>query len=165
MPPGDGTILLEDHRIIFKNFAGKEGQFNREGDRNFCVVLEDDKLVKQLEKDGWNVKYLSPREDGDAPTPYLMVSVGFKIKPPLIVMITSRGRTQLGEDECEILDWADIRDGRADLIIRPYHWNVRDASGIKAYLQSMYVTIEEDALQRKYADLDEVPSRSGRTHD
>jgi hypothetical protein len=165
MSNGDGTVLLEDHRIIYKNFTGKEGQYNREGERNFAVILEDDKLVKQLIEDGWNVKYLKPREEGDEPTPYLQVSVGFKNRPPRIVMITGRGRTNLDEETCEILDWADIRDGRADLIIRPYVWNVNNKSGIKAYLQSIFVTVEEDALERKYADIDDVPSRSGRTHD
>lgn len=37
--PQDNTILLEDVRIIFRNFAGREGMYNREGDRNFAVLL------------------------------------------------------------------------------------------------------------------------------
>lgn len=160
MPP-DGTIVMEDVRIIFRNFAGREGQFNREGDRNFAVILEDPKLVKQLVADGWNVKYLKPREEGDEEQPYLQVSVNFKGRPPRIVMVTSRGRTTLTEDECEMLDWADIRT--CDLIVRPYEWAVSGKSGIKAYLQSIFVTIEEDALELKYADIDDVPARGGRT--
>jgi len=165
MADGDGTILLDNHRIVFRNFAGKEGQYNREGDRNFAVILDDDKLVKLLEKDGWNVKYLKPREEGDEPTPYLQVSVSFKNNPPKIFMITSRGRTPLGEKECEVLDYADIRDGRADLIIRPYKWDVNGKAGIKAYLQTLFVAIEEDALERRYADRDDIPTSSGRTHE
>ena len=78
-------------------------------------------------------------------------------------MITSRGRTTLKEDECELLDWADITT--ADLIVRPYEWAVNGKTGIKAYLQSIFVTIQEDALELKYADLDDIPSRGGRSDD
>jgi hypothetical protein len=163
MPKNDGNIMMENVRIVFRNFAGKEGQYNREGDRNFAVILEDPKLVKALEKDGWNVKYLKAREEGDEEQPYLQVSVNFKGRPPTIVMITSRGRTPLNEDSCEVLDWADIRT--IDLIVRPYEWVVNGKSGIKAYLKSIYVTIEEDELDLKYANLDDLPSRSGRTDD
>lgn len=162
MPVNDGTLVMEDARIIFRNFQGKEGQYNREGDRNFCVLL-DHKTADDMAADGWNIKTLKPREEGDEPQPYIQVSVNFKGRPPRIVMVTSRGRTDLGEDECEFLDWADIRS--VDLIIRPYEWTVNGKTGIKAYLKSIFVTIEEDYLELKYAELDQVPSRSGRTEE
>lgn len=160
MPP-EPQVLFEDVRIVFRNFKGAEGQFNREGDRNFAVILDDDKMVKALENDGWNIKYLKAREEGDDEQPYLPVSVNFKGKPPRCVMISSRGRTELREDEIEVLDWVDIRT--VDLIVRPYEWVVNGKSGIKAYLKSIFVTIEEDALDLKYASIDDVPARAGRT--
>lgn len=158
--PRENTILFEDARIIFRNFAGAEGKYNREGDRNFCVLL-DEVLAKQLDEDGWNVKALKAREEGDPEQPYLQVSVSFKGRPPKIVMITSRGRTDLSEDEIELLDWADLKI--VDLIIRPYNWSVNEKSGIKAYLKSIFVTINEDELELKYADIeDAIPARAGR---
>jgi hypothetical protein len=146
---------MEGVRIIFRNFAGKEGQYNREGDRNFAVLL-DDTIANSMAEDGWNVKWLKPREeDEDESTQaYLQVSVNFKGRPPRIVLITSRGRTNLDEGQVEMLDWADIKN--VDLIVRPYEWVVNQKSGIKAYLQSIYVTIEEDALELKYAELDQA---------
>lgn len=149
MPETDNTFLIEDAQIIFRNFSGKEGQYNREGDRNFAVIIPDEGTAQQLLADGWNVKYLEPREDGDAPTPYIGVTVSYKNRPPRIVMITSLARTNVGEDMVEVLDWANIRT--ADLIVRPYDWAVNDKTGRKAYLQSLFVTIEEDYLERKYA--------------
>lgn len=162
MAQNDNTVLFEGARIIFRNFAGKEGRYNREGDRNFCVLLTDD-VAEAMAKDGWNIKTLKPREEGDAPQPYLQVSVNFRGRPPRIVMITSRGRTDLDEDMVELLDWADIEN--VDFIVNPYHWAVNDEEGVKAYLKSMFVTIREDELELKYADIEDVPSRSGRTED
>lgn len=159
MAQNDGQLMIENARIIFRNFAGKEGMYNAEGDRNFCVLLDDD-LAETLRKDGWNIKELKPREEGDTPQPYIQVSVKYRgrngnaVRPPTIVMITSKGRTSLSEEECEILDWVDIAN--VDLIVRPFEWAVNGKSGIKAYLKSIYVTIQEDELQRKYADVPEI---------
>ena len=147
---GDGTLIMEDARVVFRNFAGKEGMYNREGDRNFCVLLEDD-LAADMMDDGWNVKRLKPREGEEQGTAYIQVSVGFKGRPPKMVMITTRGRTELDEESCVLLDWADIL--KTDLIIRPYHWNVNGRTGVKAYLKSIFVTINEDYLELKYNDV------------
>ena len=98
MAANDKNVVMENVRIIFRNFSGKEGQYNREGDRNFAVLL-DDKTAEQMAKDGWNVKVLKAREEGDEDQPYLTVAVNFKGRPPRVVMVTSRGRTNLGEDE------------------------------------------------------------------
>ena len=142
------TFMVEDARIIFRNFAGKEGQYNREGDRNFAVVLPPD-IAEEMLKDGWNVRYLAAREEGDEDTPYISIAVNFSNRPPRIVLLTSTARTHLAEDSVEVLDWADIKG--ADLIARGYDWSVNGKTGTKAYLQSLFVTIEEDALERKYA--------------
>lgn len=155
----ENTVLMEGVQIIFRNFTGKEGQYNREGDRNFAVLL-DDKVAHAMAEDGWNVKWLKPREDaeeGETEQAYLQVSVNYKGRPPRVVMITDRGRTNLDEDSCELLDWADIKN--VDLIVRPYSWEVSGKTGIKAYLQSIYVTIDEDELEKKYADLDQQEQR------
>lgn len=148
MPDDAKTFMIEDARIIFRNFTGREDKYNREGDRNFAVVLPED-VAEQMSKDGWNVRYLDPREEGDEPTPYISVAVNFNNRPPRVVLLTSTTRTQLDERSVEVLDWSDIRT--ADLIARGYDWTVNGKSGTKAYLQSLFVTIEEDALERKYA--------------
>jgi hypothetical protein len=153
--PQDNTVLMEGVRIIFRNFAGKEGQYNREGDRNFGVIL-DEATAQKMAEDGWNIKWLKPREEDEEDSPeqaWLPVSVKYDAgRPPRIVLITSRGRTNLDESEVVMLDWADITN--VDMIVRPYEWNVSGKTGIKAYLQSMYVTIDEDPLERKYAEME-----------
>src|SRR5688572_21553594 len=104
------TFLIENAPIIFRNFAGREaGPYNSEGDRNFCVVL-DPAIAEQMAVDGWNVKFLKPREgDGedDTPIPYIQVRVNFDRRPPRVVMITSTGRVVLNENTIDVLDGVD----------------------------------------------------------
>lgn len=144
-------VTIEDARIIFRNFSGAEGRFNKAGDRNFCVVLGEE-TAEELKNLGWNVKYPKPREDGDTPLPYLPITVKWsQDRPPNVVLITSKGRTTLGEDELFILDWAELKT--VDLIWRDFNWEVNSNMGHKAYLKSIYVTIVEDRLQLKYQDV------------
>ena len=151
-------IMVENARIAFRNFRGEEDQYNRAGNRNFAVLLPED-LARQLVEEGWNVKTLKAREEGDTEQPYIQINVAYKVAPPTIVMITSKNRTFLGEDEVALMDTADIKN--VDLIFTPYHWNVSGNTGVKAYLKKMFVTIEEDALDLKYADvLHQNPSAS-----
>jgi hypothetical protein len=150
MSPREDNITIEDAKILFLNFAGREGQFNAAGDRNFCVLL-DTAMADTLVANGWNVKQLNPREEGDEPQPYLPVSVGFGNYPPRIVMIGSQSgsRTELGEAQVELLDSVEV--AHVDLMVRPYNWEVSGKKGKKAYLKSLYITIIEDALELKYA--------------
>lgn len=154
---------LEDHRVIFRNFSGRPGPFNNDGDRNFSVCIDDPKEAQELEKEGWNVKYLRPREDGDAAQAYLQISVSYNNFPPEVYMMTSRGRSRLTEDTIELLDQADYES--VDVIIRPYNWEVAGKTGRKAYLKKLYVRIEEDDLDMKYQDVEDVPTRAGRTYE
>jgi len=162
--PRTDQIVMQGVRIILRNFTGKEGEMNREGDRNFGVILDEDVAADLFEK-GMNVKRLRPREEdeGDEGTPWLPVSLSFKGRPPNVFMITSRGRTRLGEDEVDLLDWADIAN--VDLIVNPYHWTVGAKTGVKAYAESVYVTVNEDELALKYGDIPEVRARAGGIQD
>lgn len=142
------SLMFEDARIVFRNFAGNASKFNKAGNRNFCVVIEDDDYAQELINEGWNVKQFNLRDGEEHADHYIQVAVNFEYNPPSVYLICGEERTVLDEDTIDTLDHAEFRT--ADLIVRPYCWEVNDKSGIKAYLKTMYVTIEEDELAKKY---------------
>ena len=82
------NIIIENAHILFRNFSGKEDKYNRAGDRNFCVIIDDPDRAQQLSEEGWNIRVLAPREDGEAPRHYIQVAVSFKNIPPKVIMLS-----------------------------------------------------------------------------
>ena len=158
-PRGTENITIENAHILFRNFSGRESKYNRAGQRNFCVYIDDPEMAQRLIDDGWNVRVRPPREDGDEPRYYIQVAVSFDNIPPTVYMFTKRKKVKLDEESIATLDFAEIRN--IDLTIRPYNWVIQEGtknekSGVKAYLRTMYVVIDEDEFAEKYAS-DEYP--------
>ena len=145
-----GILQIDDARIIYRNFSGAPNKFNREGDRNFAVVIPDQELADALINDGWNVKIKPPREEGEDPFMYLPVKIKFTDRGPIAYLRSGKAMTTLNEDTIGCIDDVDILS--VDLDIRPYDWEVSGKTGRTAYLQSICVTQKIDRFAAKYSE-------------
>lgn len=157
-----GIVQIDGARIIYRNFTGRGTQYNREGDRNFCVVIDDEDVANHLLEEGFNVKIKQPREDGESPFMYLKVNVKYHPQTsdlarlnPQAVLVTGRNRVNLDEESVCCLDNIDILN--VDMDISGSNWNINGKTGKSAYLSKIYVTQEVDRFAARYAE-EEYPT-------
>lgn len=148
-------VEIDDARLCFRNFRGLEDKFNREGDRNFALIIPNEEMAEALQNDtnqygvGWNVKIRPPREEGDEPFIYLPVKVKFNDRGPKVYLESGRNRVRLEEETIGMLDEIDILS--VDLDIRPYDDEINGRPFRSAYLQSMVVTQNLDRFESRFA--------------
>ena len=130
-----GVLEINNARIVFRNFAGAPSKFNREGDRNFGLIIDDAAIAEQLRQDGWNVKAKGDPED---PYYFMTVKVKFNSYGPYAQMVSNGVATVLGEETIATLDNIDIE--KVDLDVRPYDWEMNGRTGRTAYLSAISVT-------------------------
>ena len=145
-----GILQIDEARIIYRNFSGAPSKFNREGDRNFAVVINDEEIKDALIEEGWNVKIKAPREEGDEPFMYLPVKIKFNERGPKVYLKSGKATNRLDEESIDCLDHVDIVS--VDMDIRPYDWEVQGKTGRTAYLQSIWVTQEVDRFADRFAE-------------
>ena len=143
-----GILQIDDARIIYRNFAGTASKFNREGDRNFAILIDDQEVADALMAEGWNVKIKPAREAGDDPFMYLPVKVKYSGFGPVAYLKSGKRLIKLDEDSIFCLD--DVEIESVDLDIRPYDWDFNGKEGRTAYLQSIHVTQRIDRFAARY---------------
>ena len=150
----DNVLQIEDARIIFRNFSGIGSKYNREGDKNFAVIIPNQEIADQLTSNGWNIKIKPPRDEGDTPFMYLPVKIKFNHRGPSVYVVAGEKVTRLNEDTISMLDEIDIRS--VDMDLRPYDWEVNGKNGRSAYLQALNVIQNIDRFAARYQK-DELP--------
>ena len=143
-------LQIDDAIIIYRNFSGEASQYNRAGDRNFSVLIEDEQLANELRDHGWNVKIKQAREEGDTPFMHLPVKVKFNDRGPSVYLVSGSNRVKLDEETISMLDSIDILG--VDLDIRPFDWEVNGKAGRAAYLQSICVTQDIDRFAQRFEE-------------
>ena len=143
-----GILQIEDARIIYRNFAGIGSKYNREGDRNFAVIIPNQEIADELIADGWAFKIKPPRDDDDSPFMYLPVKVKFNNRGPAAYVKSGNSVQRLNEDTIGMLDEIDIQS--VDMDLRAYDWEVNGKTGRSAYLQAINVIQNIDRFGAQY---------------
>lgn len=152
----NGIVEINDARLVWKNFSGRGDMYNREGNRNFELVIPNQELADALINDknefgvGWNVKVKAPRDVDDMPFMHLNVKVKFNARGPKVYLVSGNKRITLDEDSIGMLDNIDIH--KVDLDIRPYDDEGKFGPFRAAYLQSMCVVQEIDRFAARFAE-------------
>lgn len=140
----NGYLEINDARILWPNFSGTADRFNREGDRNFNIVIPTQELADMLLNhknqygDSWNVKIKPPKEDGDVPFMHMPVKVKFNNRGPNVYLVSGDKQVPLNEDTVGCLDDIDIVS--VDMDIRPYDGKMANGMTFRtAYLSAMRV--------------------------
>ena len=145
-----GILQIDDARIIYRNFAGAGSKYNREGDRNFAVIIPEKEMADALIAEGWNVKVKPPRDEDEDPFMFLPIKVKFNDRGPNAYLQTGTKMKRLDEESIACLDDVDIIS--VDMDVRPYDWEVNGKAGRTAYLQSIKVVQEVDRFAARYAE-------------
>ena len=139
----DGTLQIEDARIIYRNFSGVGDMYNREGDRHFTLVIPDSQTAEALTNEGWTVKIRAPKVEGEEPFMTMKVKVNFTDWGPRVYLVSGKKMHKLDETNVGRLD--KIMIASVDMDIRPYDWSRPDGrSGRSAYLKSIKVIQRTD---------------------
>lgn len=159
-----GILQIDNARIAYRNFSGIGNKFNREGDRNFSLIIEDgfvnndrepktareicDILKADVNKYGvgWNVK-VKEYEDGNFI--HLPVKLRFTDRTS-VYLKTGDKLVELDEESVSMLDSIDIAN--VDLDIRPYDDTMVSGPFRAAYVQSICVTQNVDRFKARYED-------------
>lgn len=154
------TITFRNTQIIYRNFAGRPGPYNEQGERSFAILL-DEELAKELADRGMNIKPMKNRDDdGEDPMYFLPVEVSYRKRPPRVYMVTGDGeimplrKTLLPEDMLEMMDNLDLAE--CHMVISVYNYDVRGSKGKKAYLQSFFGHVLLDELEQEYASVEDM---------
>lgn len=145
-----GILQIDDARIVYRNFAGVGGKFNREGDRNFSLVIPDEELRDRLLQDGWNVKSKPGRDEDDGDFMTLPVKIKFNDRGPNVYLRSGSRVNKLDEETIGLLD--DVEILSINLDVRPYDWEVNGKTGRTAYLQSIEVVQLLDRFAERLAE-------------
>ena len=144
-----GILQIDNARIVYRNFSGEGSKFNREGDRNFAVVIEDAETADELAAKGWNVRIKPPRDDDDEPFMFIPVKIKFNDRGPAVYLKSGNADPViLNEETVGCLDDIDILN--VDIDIRPYDWEVNGKTGRTAYLHSIFVTQDVDRFAARF---------------
>lgn len=154
MGNGKSKLGIDNARICFKNFSGKNDPFGQ--GLGFSVIIPDEHTREMLVKDvndlgaGWNVKLRAPREEGDTPFMHLPVKIRISEGRPAVYVRTGNKTIQMSPQDIGRLDRMNIAS--VDLDISPNDGDYHGRPFRSAYLDAIYVYTATSRLEARFAE-------------
>lgn len=145
----DGKYLeireADGRDMMWPNFEGRQTKFTN-GKRFFTIRLPEE-VAKDLEDDGWKIKWKPIEKDSEELEPRLQINVNFNYKPLQIFMLANNTKTKLDEESVREIDYAEIIEfeGIVKAFRKPDLFD-----GVSASLDTLWVTIRQSDLYEKY---------------
>lgn len=143
------VVEFTNVKIVHRNLSGRQNEYNRAGNRTFSVVLTEDEAEELLDR-GYNVRIRQAKDNPDEKFCFLSMTVNYNHIPPRIYRVVGGKMTLLNESNVGIIDTSDIFN--VNLSVNARYWEINGKSGIKPYVNVMYVEVEEDSFADRYAD-------------
>lgn len=157
-------VTFNDVTLRFKNFSGKETEFNSAGNRNFRVDITPEMAeylgnIELTTKSGQpvkgaNIKTFVPKNETE-PRYSIQVKIG-DYEPDQMWYVTSKGKIRLTLDNVGVLDRMYIE--KAKVQVHFSAWEMRGKYGIAAYLKNLVAWVREDDFAD---DLEDIPEIGG----
>lgn len=142
-------------QIGLRNFEGREGRYNKDGERSFAIFLTEEQAIELINQ-GLNVKPPKFDEEGNQlGRSFLKVKVRFDIMPPEIFF--SRGEEDengkiiiklLPMSELRTIDNADLE--YCDLKVNVREWSKGPNKGKSVYLDSGVFIAKRNPMIERY---------------
>lgn len=129
--------------LIFRNFSGRESQWNEAGNRVTGIIVPPNR-VNEFVDSGFNVKMYVPKTDPQAePIYYINAKIRYDNYPPLIYI-----KTPFSEP-LEIKEESDLNQiDRSEIDFVDVKLNLSKKGA--AYIDKMYVNTIVDDFEEKY---------------
>lgn len=154
------NVVVKNACIMFTNFAGEPDRFGLAGRPQFNLVLSKE-AADDLRADGWNIRVMPGREEGEEPTYMTNINVSFSDdgrRDPTIKLYSSLdGKKVCRRLTAETVSKLDaIRLERINLRIGSFNYN-GDRYTMKGYLHEFQAVqrAERTTFDDDYADYQE----------
>jgi hypothetical protein len=145
-------IILENGMIAYRNFSGRPTEYKPEGGIRTVTFVIPDEWADDLRNDGWKIRYEEKKERFLLEATVLYRTKDGRPKDPKVFIVRDDNKLiHMTEETVGELDSADIVS--VDAVIGPSRYNFGGKTGIKAYVNSLYIKIRENPIERKYRQM------------
>lgn len=148
-------VRFDDADIIFKHFGGEKDNFHTEGQRDFCIKIDEEEAHYLMDK-GLNVKPLTSRDPDEPPMFYVKVKLRYGVRDdgtewgPIINVYTDKVKRVFKEKDVTKLDRARILD--ADVVTHIYRRQNNGKPTATLTLDILHAVIKERTYDDPYAN-------------